>query len=352
MWGSQPLYQRADGLFYYYVDDRIGTPIALIESSGAIAWSANYEAFGKAHVGAGVSVQNPLRGSAQYEDDETGFHYNTFRYYHPTLGRYLQRDPLEAIPGYVAENNMRTGFNPLLITDDPNAYQYVRNSPVNDADLFGLFGGGTKPAKGKEGNATPYKGHSDFAGFGETCDTFDWNLEDDSWWSKPTPTWWDVARGLGTAGAALLIPGVGWGYAVGAGASVLGSRFIYGESRHFRNKEAIFSDLDGAIKKCEKVKFERYMHQWQDTFVHYEGGYRWYKLGHGVVSGEKWLGDQVHKDWGKDPDNNDEAWTNANRDTMGFLGDWNRNCCHCCKAGDCCSWVPRKDAQKKCGGCR
>jgi len=52
-------------------------------------------------------------------DGETGMYYNRARYYHPTLGRFIQRDPL----GYV---------------DGGSLYQYVRSGPVNRVDPEGL----------------------------------------------------------------------------------------------------------------------------------------------------------------------------------------------------------------------
>ena len=63
-------------------------------SCGAVVWSAVQEAFGAAHVDPAARIENPLRGSGQYFDAESGLHYNTRRYYDPRLGRYIQADPL------------------------------------------------------------------------------------------------------------------------------------------------------------------------------------------------------------------------------------------------------------------
>ncbi len=40
----------------------------------------------------------PLRFPGQYDDAETGLHYNYFRYYDPETGRYLSPDPLGLDP--------------------------------------------------------------------------------------------------------------------------------------------------------------------------------------------------------------------------------------------------------------
>ena len=39
----------------------------------------------------------PLRFAGQYDDPETGLFYNYFRDYDPSLGRYVETDPLGAL---------------------------------------------------------------------------------------------------------------------------------------------------------------------------------------------------------------------------------------------------------------
>ncbi len=41
-----------------------------------------------------TQVSNPLRFPGQYQDDETGLHYNWHRYYDNSIGRYVTRDPI------------------------------------------------------------------------------------------------------------------------------------------------------------------------------------------------------------------------------------------------------------------
>jgi len=62
-------------------------------------------------------VQN-LRFQGQYFDEETGLHYNRFRYYDLEIGRFVSQDPI----GLFGENNL---------------YQYAPN-PVEWVDPFGL----------------------------------------------------------------------------------------------------------------------------------------------------------------------------------------------------------------------
>jgi RHS repeat-associated protein len=67
-----------------------------------------------------VKVFNNVPSTPQYFDEETGLHYNDFRYYDPTTGRYLSTDPI--------------GFE----GGDNNLYAYVTSNPINFKDYFGL----------------------------------------------------------------------------------------------------------------------------------------------------------------------------------------------------------------------
>ena len=41
-----------------------------------------------------ASITQPLRLPGQYDDDETGLHQNWWRDYDPSLGRFMQADPI------------------------------------------------------------------------------------------------------------------------------------------------------------------------------------------------------------------------------------------------------------------
>ncbi len=54
----------------------------------------HYAPFGHVTMDPALTVGNNLRFAGQYNDAETGLHYNWHRYYDPLTGRYLTPDPI------------------------------------------------------------------------------------------------------------------------------------------------------------------------------------------------------------------------------------------------------------------
>jgi RHS repeat-associated protein len=79
---------------YYFHTDQIGTPLEMTDVDGSIVWQATYKAWGEVETFAINEVEQNLRFQGQYFDDETGLHYNTFRYYDPQVGRFITQDPI------------------------------------------------------------------------------------------------------------------------------------------------------------------------------------------------------------------------------------------------------------------
>ena len=107
--------------------DHLDTPRLLTSSTGAVVWNSHHEPFGKAHIasdpdGDGTHLAFPLRFPGQYEDPETGLHYNRHRYYDPEIGRYLSPDPLGQ-------------------ADGTHLYQYAQGDPLSTIDPLGLISG-------------------------------------------------------------------------------------------------------------------------------------------------------------------------------------------------------------------
>ncbi len=110
---------------YYFHNDHLGTPQVLTDDTQTIAWKAVYTPFGEA-VPSIQTVENPFRFPGQYYDQETGLHYNYFRYYNPQTGRYITPDPIGLWGGI-------------------NLFAYVANNPPNKVDRWGLYIGQMPP---------------------------------------------------------------------------------------------------------------------------------------------------------------------------------------------------------------
>ena len=110
--------QRVDAVFYSMVCDLAGAPKELIDpATGEVVGYATYTLFGKRHWAG--TVNTPLLFTGQYEDTESGWVYNRFRYYDPHAGVYNAQDPLG------------------LLANLGTAQGYVTN-PVTWVDVFGL----------------------------------------------------------------------------------------------------------------------------------------------------------------------------------------------------------------------
>ncbi|MET3392753.1 RHS repeat-associated protein [Variovorax sp. 1140] len=88
----------------FYQCDHLGTPQELTDHEGSIAWSAQYKAWGEAReaiseAGRRAGFRNPIRFQGQYWDEETGLHYNRYRYYDPQVGRFISSDPIKLLGG-------------------------------------------------------------------------------------------------------------------------------------------------------------------------------------------------------------------------------------------------------------
>jgi RHS repeat-associated protein len=103
---------------FYYHNDHLGTPNRMTNVDGTVVWAADYEPFGQTMLSV-TAVSTNLRFPGQYFDTETGLHYNYFRDYDPTLGRYVQSDPIGLAGGI-------------------NSFSYSDASPIRLLDRFGL----------------------------------------------------------------------------------------------------------------------------------------------------------------------------------------------------------------------
>lgn len=108
------------GTRYYVASDQVGTPKAVIDSTGTVVKLMAYDRFGQITFDSNDAVQMPVGFAGGITDDITGLVRFGYRDYEPQTGRWTAKDPIFFGGG------------------QGNLYQYVQNNPVNWIDPTGL----------------------------------------------------------------------------------------------------------------------------------------------------------------------------------------------------------------------
>ncbi|MCS2147573.1 RHS repeat-associated core domain-containing protein [Scandinavium manionii] len=121
--GLTPVARQEKGKLHYVVSDHMGTPRELLTEQGKRAWAGRLSLWGRGSQWAVAAndadkLSCNLRFAGQYADEESGLHYNRFRYYDTETGQYLTPDPIGLLGGV-------------------NPYGYVHN-PLGWIDPLGL----------------------------------------------------------------------------------------------------------------------------------------------------------------------------------------------------------------------
>lgn len=127
LWKTTKQSKGFDDVWFYHCD-HLGTPQEMTDHSGAIIWKAQYKAWGECKVEKVKSnffenseiISNNIRFQGQYFDEETGLHYNRYRYYSPYVGRFVSKDPIGILGNYntyVYTNNPLLKIDPLGLKD-------------------------------------------------------------------------------------------------------------------------------------------------------------------------------------------------------------------------------------------
>lgn len=105
---------------YYPLYDAAHNVIGLYNNSGGMAAAYEFDPFGNLQTSGGsYAANNPFRFSTKYTDTETTLIYYGHRYYHPKLGRFINRDPIAEEGGI-------------------NLYGFCGNDGVNRYDYLGM----------------------------------------------------------------------------------------------------------------------------------------------------------------------------------------------------------------------
>ena len=129
--GNQPfamIYKHgSEAELYYYLVNAQGDVAAILDSSGTMVASYNYNAWGSCTVynssDAAIGDLNPLRYRGYYYDAETGFYYLQSRYYDPAICRFINADTFAT-----------TDANGFL---SANMFAYCENNPIMRVDADG-----------------------------------------------------------------------------------------------------------------------------------------------------------------------------------------------------------------------
>ena len=118
----------ATGVYYIHTD-HLGTPRVVSDGNGTLVWRWVSTLFGLGAPegdpdGDGRRFTLNLRFPGQYFDAETGLHYNYFRYYDPTLGRYITSDPIGLDGGLNTYLYAKGNTNQYL---DPTGLHYMQD---------------------------------------------------------------------------------------------------------------------------------------------------------------------------------------------------------------------------------
>ena len=128
--GSQPfamIYKHgSETELYYYLVNAQGDVSAILDSSGKLAASYDYDAWGNCTVydssDAAIGDLNPLRYRGYYYDAETGFYYLQSRYYDFANCRFINADG-QFTDGFIGSN----------------LFAYCENNPIRYSDPIGLL---------------------------------------------------------------------------------------------------------------------------------------------------------------------------------------------------------------------
>lgn len=103
----------ADTLYFVHTD-HLGTPRVITDNSQQSVWEGTQQPFGEVTTTTNA-IEFNVRLPGQYYDLESGLHYNYFRDYDPSFGRYVQSDPIGLRGGL---NTYGYAYqNPIMYTD-------------------------------------------------------------------------------------------------------------------------------------------------------------------------------------------------------------------------------------------
>ena len=131
---DQVLQMRRGSNNYYYHTNHLGSVCDITDVVGDLVEHYDYDPYGSVTMQDATGntitasvIGNTILFTGRELDPETGLYYYRARTINPTMGRFMQKDP-------------------LMYVDGMNDYSYVKNNPINNIDYLGLDGGGLSTA--------------------------------------------------------------------------------------------------------------------------------------------------------------------------------------------------------------
>jgi RHS repeat-associated protein len=117
--------------------------LALVKASdGSVSARYEYGPFAEpVRITGALADAQPIRFSTKWTDLESGFLYYGYRYYSPSTGRWLSRDPVEELVTFEATLRFASAgitFEMQKSQNTRSLYHFLVNDGVNEFDLNGL----------------------------------------------------------------------------------------------------------------------------------------------------------------------------------------------------------------------
>lgn len=133
MWGFVTEALWENGNLRHVVNSQQGVPQELLDDRGQLVWQGTFDDWGRL-VSEKGSTTCRLRLPGQIADDETGLHYNRFRYYSPEAGQFVSADPIGFAGGtrmFRFGPNAVSWMDPLGLECGSSACKPTENTKVN-----------------------------------------------------------------------------------------------------------------------------------------------------------------------------------------------------------------------------
>ncbi|UOO83592.1 DUF6531 domain-containing protein [Neisseria dumasiana] len=137
--------EETEQSIHYFHCDQIGIPREMTDKNGNLLWFGDYYGWGKLKSETNITetAHQPFRLQNQYCDQETGLHYNFFRYYEPDAGRFVNQDPIGLWGGdnfYQFASNTQVWIDPYGL----NPVNRITGQAVQKASQLPIVRPGTR----------------------------------------------------------------------------------------------------------------------------------------------------------------------------------------------------------------